>query len=139
MEKVAAALYVADLVFLIAFQVLSGDFASVARAVSDYGVGKTARLFKVYVVLGSIAAPVLAVQFWLARDPGYLAMIPVYLLLVTVGRLGLGLYPNDFRGVPRTTSGQIHHAATLLASTCAFMTVAEATPLLAARPAGRCP
>ena len=33
---------------------------------------------------------------------------------------------------PRTVSGTIHHAATLLAFTCAYMTVAEATPLLAA-------
>ena len=122
----------ADLIFLISFQFLNRDYRWFAHAVSDYGVGKTAQLFKIYVVAGSIAAPLLAWQFWIAGNPGYPPMIPVYLLLVMVGRLGIGLYPNDLRGTPRTKSGHMHHAATLLASTCAYMTVAEATPLLAA-------
>ena len=132
MEKVAAALYIADLVFLISFQFMNRDYRWFSHAVSDYGVGKTARLFKFYVVAGSIAAPLLAWQFWVAKNPGYPPMILVYLLLVMVGRLGIGFYPNDLRGTPRTKSGHMHHAATLLASTCAYMTVAEATPLLAA-------
>lgn len=132
MEKVAAALYIADLVFLISFQFLNRDYRWFSHAVSDYGVGKTARLFKFYVVAGSIAAPLLAWQFWVAKNPGYPPMILVYLLLVMVGRLGIGLYPNDLRGTSRTKSGHMHHAATLLASTCAYMTVAEATPLLTA-------
>ena len=92
MEKVAASLYCADLICLMSFQFLSRDYASVSRAVSDYGVGHTARLFKIYVIFGSLAAPLLAFQFWLARDPAYPVMIPVYLLLVMVGRLGLGLW-----------------------------------------------
>ena len=136
MEKVAATLYAADLIILISFQFLNRDYGWVSHAVSDYGLGRTARLFKIYVVFGSVAAPLLALQFWLARGPGYPAMIAVYLLAVMVGRLGIGLFPNDLQGAPRTTSGQIHHAATLLASTCAFMTVAEATPLLAATVSG---
>ena len=136
MEKVAATLYLADLICLIAFQFLNRGYGWFTHSVSDYGSGKTAHLFKIYVITGSIAAPLLAWQFWVARNPGYPPMIPVYLLLVMVGRLGIGLYPNDLRGAPRSTSGQIHHAATLLASTCAYMTVAEATPLLAATVSG---
>jgi hypothetical protein len=136
MEKVAAALYCADLVLLLWFQILSRDYLSVAHPVSDYGLGRTARAFKAYVVLGSIAAPLLAWQFWVARGPSYPWIIPVYLLLVMVGRLGIGLYPNDPRGAVRTRSGHIHHAATLLAAICAYMTVAEATPLLAASVSG---
>lgn len=130
MEKVAAALYCADLIFLLAFQWLSRDYLSVAHAVSSYGLGRTARLFKAYVVLGSVAAPLLAWQFWVARDPSYPLAIPAYLLLVMLGRLGLGLYPNDPRGAPRSRSGHIHHLATLVAAIAAYMTVAEASPLL---------
>ena len=132
METVAAALYLADLFLLISFQFLNRDYALVSHAVSDYGIGKTAHLFKAYVLAGSIAAPLLAWQFWVARDPGYPVIIPVYLLLVMVGRLGLGWFPNDLRGTPQTRSGVIHRAATLLAFTSAYMTVVEATPLLAA-------
>lgn len=136
MEKVAAALYCADLILLLSFQLLSRDYLSVAHAVSNYGLGRTARAFKAYVVLGSVAAPLLAWQFWVARNPSYPGMISVYLLLVAAGRLGLGLYPNDLRGAPRTRSGHIHHACTLIAAICAYMSVAEATPLLAASVSG---
>ena len=132
METVAAILYGLDIFFLISFQFLNRDYRWFAHAVSDYGVGKTAGLFRVYVLSGSLAAPLLAWQFWHASAPSYPAIIPVYLLLVMLGRLALGLFPNDLRGTPRTKSGQIHHAATLLAFACAYMTVAEATPLLTA-------
>ncbi len=131
MEVVAATLYAADLLFLISFQFLNRDYRLFSHPVSDYGVGATAGLFKAYVLAGSLAAPVLAWQFWFARDPGYPAIIPVYLLLVMLGRLTLGLFTNDVRGTPQTRSGHIHHAATLVAFACAYMTVAEATPLLA--------
>ena len=136
METVAAALYGLDLLFLLSFQVLNRDYAITGKAVSAYGSGKTATLFKMYVLIGSLAAPLLAWQFWVAGGPGYPAIIPIYLLLVMVGRLGIGLFPSDAADAPRTTSGQIHHAATLLAFTCAYMTVAEATPLLAATVTG---
>lgn len=136
METVAAALYCLDLIFLISFQFLNRDYSIVSHAVSDFGVGKTARLFKVYLLTGSIAAPLLGWQFWVARDPQYPQIIPLYLGLVMLGRLTLGFFPNDLRGTPRTTSGHIHHGATLVAFTCAFMTVAEATPLLAANVTG---
>ena len=131
METVAATLYGLDILFLISFQFLNRDYRWFSHAISDYGVGKTAGLFKVYVLAGSIAAPLLAWQFWQARAPSYPWIIPVYLGLVMLGRLALGLFPNDLRGTTRTLSGQIHHAATLLAFACAYMTVVEATPLLA--------
>ena len=130
MEIVAATLYALDILFLLSFQVLNRDYRPFAHAVSDYGVGKTARLFKVYMISGSLAAPLLAWQFWQAINPAYPATLPIYLLLVMLGRLALGLFPNDLRGTTRTRAGQVHHAATLLAFTCAYMTVAEATPLL---------
>ena len=132
METIAATLYSLDIVFLLSFQFLNRDYRWFSHAISDYGIGKTARLFKVYVLTGSVAAPLLAWQFWQASAPDYPAVISIYLLLIMLGRLALGLYPNDLHGLPRTRAGQIHHAATLLAFACAYMTVAEATPLLAA-------
>ena len=131
METVATILYGLDILLLLSFQLLNRDYGQFAHAVSDYGVGKTARLFKVYVISGSTAAPLLAWQFWAAGPPGYPATISIYLVLVMLGRLAIGLFPNDLRGTPRTRAGRLHRAATLLAFTCAFMTVTEATPLLA--------
>ena len=136
METVAATLYGLDIILLISFQFLNRDYPFFSHAISDYGVGKTAGLFKIYVLAGSIAAPVLAWQFWSAKAPAYPATISIYLLLVMIGRVGIGLFPNDLRGTPRTRAGHIHHAATLLAFACAYMAVVEATPLLSASVTG---
>ena len=132
MEIVAATLYGLDILILLSFQVLNRDYTPLSHPVSDYGVGRTAGAFKAYLLAGSIAAPLLAWQFWSAMNPGYPAMNPVYLLGVMLARLALGWFANDLRGTPRTRSGQIHHVATLVAFTCAYMTTTEATPLLAA-------
>ncbi|MCX7289265.1 MAG: DUF998 domain-containing protein [Rhodobacterales bacterium] len=132
MEKVAAALYSLDLLFLLSFQVLNRDQPAVAHAISDYGVGRTARLFRIYVLAGCIAPPLLAWQFIAADNPGMPAVIPVYLVLVALGRVGIAVWPNDRPATPHTPSGHLHRAATLLAFTCAYMTVVEATPALVA-------
>lgn len=130
MEKLAATLYVVDLVMLLAFQLMHRDMGMIRHAISAYGRGPTARLFKIYLVTGSIAALLLAWQFQMADLPAYPVLIPLYLVLVALGRVLIGLYPNDPRGAPRTKAGHIHHFATLLAFTCAYMVVVEATPQL---------
>ncbi len=130
MEKLAATLYLLDLVMLFAFQLMHRDLRLLPQAVSSYGLTKTAVLFKVYLLAGSIAAPLLAWQFWMAKSPAYPAMISVYLLFVALGRIGIAIYPNHPRGAPESFERQMHHAATLLAFACAYMAVVEATPLL---------
>lgn len=136
MEIVATILYALDIAILISFQVLNRDYRLLAPAISEYGLGRTALLFKVYILSGSFAAPLLAWQFWSAENPGYPLAISAYLMLVALGRLGVGLYPVDLTGTPRTRAGTVHHAATLLAFGCAFMAVTEATPLLIAGSTG---
>lgn len=130
MEKIAATLYVVDLAMLLVFQLMHRDMGMIRHAISAYGRGKSARLFKIYLVSGSVAALLLAWQFYRAQAPAYPVMIPAYLVLVALGRVLIGLYPTDPHGAPRTKAGHIHHFATLLAFTCAYMTVVEATPLL---------
>jgi hypothetical membrane protein len=130
-EKIATTLYVVDLAMLLVFQLMHRDMGMIRHAISAYGRGKSARLFKTYLVSGSVAALLLAWQFYRAQAPAYPVMIPAYLVLVALGRVLIGLYPTDPRGAPRTRAGHIHHFATLLAFTCAYMTVVEATPLLA--------
>ncbi len=132
MEKVAAALYLLDLVFLFSFQILNRDQPAFSRPVSDYGLGRTAGLFRAYLVAGCIAPPILAWQVHASGDPDFPSTIPVYLALVALGRLGIAVWPNEKHGLRRTGKGQMHRAATLLAFTCAYMAVVEATPELVA-------
>lgn len=129
---VAAGFFALAILLLLAFQVLNRDYGVFAHAVSDYGVGKTAGLFRAYVLVASTATPLLAYLFWRSQDPAYPPAIPVYLLLMMAAQVVLGLYPNDLRGTTRTRAGQIHHAATLIAFTCAYLTIVDATPLLVA-------
>ena len=136
MEIVAACLFGLDIAILISFQVLHRDYRVFSRAVSQYGVGKTAHLFKLYVISGCIAAPLLAWQYWQAGLPGYSQSVPFYLCLVALGRLGVGLFPVDMPGAPRTRAGMVHHAATLMAFGCAFIAITEATPMLVASTSG---
>ena len=128
----AAGFFGLDILLLVSFQAMNRDYGWFDHAVSDYGVGRTAGLFRAYVVVGSVAAPLLAWLFWQSQDPVYPRAIPVYLALMAAARVGVGLYPNDLRGQPRTPAGHVHHAATLVAFTTAYLTIAEATPLLVA-------
>lgn len=132
MEKVAAALYSLDLIFLLSFQLLNGDQPAFARPVSAYGLGRTAGLFRVYLIAGCIAPPILAWQVHASGDPDFPALIPVYLGLVALGRLGIAVWRNDPHGAAHSRRGNLHRAATLLAFTCAFMAVVEMTPQLVA-------
>ena len=132
MEKVAAALYALDLLFLLSFQVLNRDRPMFALPVSDYGLGRTAGLFRVYLIAGCIAPPILAWQMIASGDPDFPDIIPVYLGLVALGRLGIAVWKNDPHGARHSRHGNLHRAATLLAFTCAYMAVVEATPHLVA-------
>lgn len=132
MERVAAALYGLDLLFLLAFQVLNRDQPALARPISDYGLGRTAGLFRVYLIAGCIAPPILAWQVHASGAPDFPVAVTVYLGLVALGRLGIALWKNDPHGAPHTRQGNLHRAATLLAFTAAYMAVVEATPQLVA-------
>ena len=132
MEKVAAALYGLDLLFLLSFQILNRDQPAFARPISDYGLGRTARLFRVYLIAGCIAPPILAWQVHVSGDPDFPITVTLYLCLVALGRLGIAVWKNDAHGAPHTARGNLHRAATLLAFTAAYMAVVEATPQLVA-------
>ena len=133
MEWVAAALYGLDLMFLLSLQLLNRDMPAVARPISDYGLGRTARLFRVYLIAGCIAPPFFAWQVHDSGNPDFPASILVYLGLVALGRLGIAVWYSDPHGGPHTRRGQLHRAATLLAFTCAFLVVVEVTPQLVLR------
>lgn len=132
MEKVAAALYSLDLIFLLSFQLLNRDQPAFAHPVSAYGLGRTARLFRVYLIAGCLAPPILAWQVHVSGDPEFPALVTVCLGLVALGRLGIAVWKDDPHGAPHTLRGNLHRASALLAFTCAFLTVVEVTPELVA-------
>ena len=68
---IAAGFFGLDILLMLSFQVLNRDYGLFAHAVSDYGVGRTAGLFRAYVTGGSLAAPFFAFFFLQAQNPVY--------------------------------------------------------------------
>lgn len=124
METIATALYVLDLAILLFFEVTTRQ----RGPISNLGVGPTAGMFRAYMILGSIAAPILAVQMWHAQNLP--PTVSIYLGLIALGRIGIAAFPLYPIDMGRAKIRQLHRVFTLLAFVCAFMTVTEATPLI---------
>lgn len=122
-------LYAVNLILLLAFHVLNRQYSPVSNAVSDYGVGPTARLFQIYVTVGTFAALGLAWVVWHAR-PALPSAVTYTLLAMAAARVGVGVFPTDLPGTPKTLTGRLHLLAAVLTFTFAYMTIAKATPLL---------
>jgi hypothetical protein len=131
MEKVAAALYSANLALLLSFHLLDRRRSVLADAVSGYGLGRTAGLFRVYVALGSLAALVLAWVLWHLR-PDLPPGVTWSLVAMAGARIGVGLVPTDPPGAAKTVTGRVHLLAAVLTFTFAYMAIAKATPVLLA-------
>ncbi|MBN8630534.1 MAG: hypothetical protein J0L76_06730 [Rhodobacterales bacterium] len=63
-------------------QVLNRDLPAYDRPVGDCGLGHSARLFRLYLIVGCIAPPILTWQVHAKGDPDFPAWITVYLGLV---------------------------------------------------------
>ena len=131
MAQLTALLYAINLLLLVSFHVLNRHYSPVSNAVSDYGVGRTARLFRVYVVVGSVAALMLGREVWMA-SPAVPQAVAWYLVAMAAVRVGVGVFPTDLPGATPTRAGRIHLVFAILTFTLAYMSIAKATPFLAA-------
>lgn len=129
MAQLAVLIYAINLLLLVSFHVLNRHYSPVANAVSDYGVGKTAPLFRAYVVVGTVGALLMSWLFWNA-GPALPSAVAWYLLVMAAARLGVGLFPTDLPGEAGTTTGRLHLVFAILTFTFAYMTIAKATPSL---------
>ena len=129
MAQLTAIVYALNLLLLVSFHLLNRQYNPVTHAVSDYGVGKTATLFRVYVVVGTVGALMLSRLVWLASPP-LPSAVAWYLLAMAAARVGVGLFPTDVPGASRTITGRVHLVFAILAFTFAYMSIAKATPYL---------
>ena len=129
MALLTLGLYAVNLVLLLAFHVVDRQYSPVSNAVSDYGVGPTARLFQIYATVGTFAALGLAWMFW-HSTPALPPAITYTLLAMAAARVGVAVFPTDLPGTPKTLTGRVHLLAAILTFTFAYMTIAKATPLL---------
>ena len=104
---------------------LPTGYSPVRNAVSDYGVGRFARLYRAQTAAIAVAAILLAAGLEEAVDPGP-ALVIALLVVFAAARLAIPFFPTDVdRGQP-TPTGRIH---TLLAGV-AFGSIAWAAAAL---------
>ena len=101
----------------------------VHNAVSDYGVGQYAPLFRVSLWAGSIA--VLALAIGLTLEPGappLLTLGLMFLGLVSACRIGESLFPITVEGEKLTRTGAMHHLFAILTFGFTYAAISDLTP-----------
>ncbi|MER7247673.1 DUF998 domain-containing protein [Kribbella sp. NPDC000426] len=114
-----------------AFHVLPTGYHPVRHAVSDYGVGRYAWLFRWALVASSVG--ILALAGGLALEPGtptVTVLQLVFLFLIPVTRVGMLRFPTDLEGQRLTRSGRLHYLFAIAAFALTYSAIAEMTPEL---------
>ncbi|KIF77877.1 hypothetical protein QR77_36725 [Streptomyces sp. 150FB] len=93
-----------------ALHIVPSGYHPIHNAVSDYGIGRYAMLFRTGLWLSSAGVLLLAVA--LALKPGVPPLSNgdlVYLFLVPPLRVAMSLFPTDLEGRPLTRKGALHY------------------------------
>lgn len=125
--SVAGSLVYAGVVLALHF--LPTGYDLVHNAVSDYGVGQYAPLFRVSLWAGSIA--VLALAIGLTLEPGAPPLLTrglVFLGLVSAARIGESLFPTTVEGEKLTRTGAMHYLFAILTFGFTYAAISDLTP-----------
>lgn len=115
----------------VALHALPTGYHPVRHAVSDYGVGRYARLFRWAAVASSVG--ILALAAGLALEPGtptVTVLQLVFLFLIPVTRVGMLKFPTDLEGQRLTRSGRLHYLFAVAAFALTYSAIAGMTPEL---------
>jgi hypothetical protein len=114
---------------VLALHVLPTGYDPRHNAVSDYGVGRYAPLFRVSLWAGSIA--VLALLAGLALGVGSPPLVTrdlAFLGLVAVSRIGESLFPTTVEGERLTRTGALHYVFAILTFGFTYAAISGLTP-----------
>ena len=130
----ALGLQMAVLVMFVALHVLNRDYSLVRHAVSDYGVGRAARAFRLYLWLGIVALLLFAWLLHASRAPVFPPVVPIYLVLLAIARIGIMVFPADLEENRLTLTGATHYLFAIAGFTLIYLVVDRSTGLLADAP-----
>jgi hypothetical protein len=118
-------------VVVVALHVLPTGYNPARNAVSDYGVGQYAPLFRVSLWAGSIAVAVLPAGLALGVGAPPLASSDlVFLGLVAVSRVGESLFPTTVEGERLTRTGALHYVFAIVTFGFTYTAISGLTPVL---------
>lgn len=114
-----------------ALHVLPTGYNPVHNAVSDYGVGRYAPLFRVSLWAGSIAVAALPIGLSLGVGVPPLATSDVVFLgLVAVSRVGESLFPTTVEGERLNRTGALHYVFAIVTFGFTYTAISGLTPVL---------
>jgi hypothetical protein len=130
----ATGLYAIHVALLLALHWHNRDYSPVRHAVSDYAVGKSAALFRIYGGVGVAGTLALAWLFHASEAPAFPGRVPVYLVAMAIARVGAVAFPTDLEGATATAHGRMHFLCAIATFALVYMTIDVATPILSADP-----
>ena len=114
---------------VLALHVLPTGYDPRHNAVSDYGVGRYAPLFRVSLWAGSVAVAALPVGLALGvGSPPLVSRDLVFLGLVAVSRIGESLFPTNVEGERLTRTGALHYFFAILTFGFTYAAISGLTP-----------
>ncbi|AEV85205.1 hypothetical protein ACWT_4185 [Actinoplanes sp. SE50] len=122
----------AYLIIITALHVLPTGYRLADHAVSDYGVGRYARLFHTGLIVNSLGVLALAAALALAPNLDPPTTPLVYLVLLPVARIGIAVFPTDLEGRGLTPTGIAHYLSAIAAFTLTYLAIDGLTPTLRA-------
>ena len=129
---VATGFYLLTFTLFVGLHFSGSGYNLLEHAVSDYGVGRSAGLFQLYVWTGNVGASALAYLFYTSAQPRFPRLIPFCLVAMVVARIGVSTFKTDLEGKERTRQGMLHYLFAILTFALAYVVIDNATPLLTA-------
>ena len=112
--------YVLQLVLFVALHV-KGSYSPLSHAVSDYGVGPTRSLFRLYGFAGFAGAVFVAVA--ILMDNRFPTRAGIYLIAMAVLRIGVLAFPTDLEGERLTWNGKLHYLFAIASFALIYMAI----------------
>lgn len=131
----ATAFYVANLLLFVTLHTANSEYSVRKHAVSDYGVGKTSKLFLLYGWVGNLGALALAYLFFYSERPNFPTSIALYTVFLVAARISTLIFKTDLEGEKHTKQGILHYLSAILNFTFAYLVLADATQEFATLPA----
>jgi hypothetical protein len=128
-------LYLGESGVLLWLHIKPTGYNPIRHAISDYGVGKTHRLFSIYLWLASLGGVALAVALMVGfKTPAVPERAVIFLLLLAGFRIYVSLFPTDLEGQTLTKTGILHYIFAILTIGFTYSIIAQLTPFFQTRP-----
>lgn len=123
----AAALLLVYLAIFVAVHFQRTGYSVLRNAVSDYGVGPTAGLFRIAVIANGLGILALTGALADAFGDGLPTADYVFLLLIPVTRLAMAFVPTDLESAGTTVTGRVHMVLAIASFTFVYLAIADLT------------